>query len=495
MINQYKLRDQELILKSDLSAEFPIYIYIDDAKQILLYSTSIKKLLEDERVIKPLEITSEGISFLLQSGVVSLPKTVYKNIFIIGIGDTINIKTIDNKIEKEISHNFPFLNKNRDEEAEINDNSILEILAEATISRLKDKRPSYLFQSAGKDSNSIALSLAEAGYKDRITCISHQSKGDKDESEIANQIATKLGFKHQKLYEPKKLEQKHFDSINYYFENIPLPCMDDVALAYPLYMMQIEFQNSNIIDGCGNDVYIGHVPSRREYDRQKLFSKFHHLRPFSGKLNSGTIFEIVTATRSEWTGLFGLTYGGSKKIFPEAYDVYKYWKIEDLKRKELDYFDFRASLRGVVIDQEIFIRKVRNFADVTNSNLILPWTNQMVAKYFSKLPEKYLFSRTEFKNKLILRKILKDKIGLNSDKVGKMFYEFDFFSILMMMKKEVDEEILSCKLWRERGIKKVLTNLYKKIDSNHRLNRIIKVLVQRLYLISAWYNHNRYVKR
>ena len=48
----------------------------------------------DDRVIK---ITSEGISFLLQSGVVPPPNTIYKNIFIVGIGDI--VKTIDNKIE------------------------------------------------------------------------------------------------------------------------------------------------------------------------------------------------------------------------------------------------------------------------------------------------------------------------------------------------------------------------------------------------------------
>jgi len=482
-------------IKSDLACEFPIYIYLSENKDYLIYSNSIKELLNSSAVTKPLEISKKGISFLLQSGVVPLPNTVYKNIFIVGIGDTAKVKTVNNKIEIEFSHKFPFFNKYRDKEANIDEEYILEILAEATISRMEKGKPTYLFHSAGKDSNSIALALAEAGYQDKVICISHQSKGKKDENEISKKIATKLGFKHQKVYEPKSLGKKQLDSINYYFENIPLPCMGNVALVYPLYSTQIEFVNANIIDGMGNDVYIGHIPSKLEFNRQKIFSKFHILRLITGKFKSGTIFDIITATRSEWTGLFGLTYGDTDSILPDSYDVYNYWKNEDVKRKNLDYFDFRSSLRGVFIEQEIFIRKVRNFADVNNANLISPWTNEKVAKYFSKLPEKYLFNRKEFKNKLILRKILKDRIGLDSDKLGKMAYEFDFYTILMMMKKEVDNEILSCKLWNKKGIEKVLNNLYKKIESNHRFTGRIKALVQRLYLVSAWYNKNRYIKR
>lgn len=494
MITQYNLNDKELMIRSDLASEFPRYIYISEKKDYLLYSTSIKNLLDDEKVIKPLEVTSQGISFLLQSGVVPLPKTVYKNIFIVGIGDTAKVKTVNNKIDIEFSHNFPFLNKNRDEEADIDEEYILELLAEATISRIDETKPSYLFHSAGKDSNSIALALAEAGYQDKITCISHQSQGDKDESEISRRIATKLGFKHQKIYEPKSIEKKELDSINNYFENIPFPCMDNVTLAYPLYATQIEFNNSNIIDGMGNDVFIGHIPSPTEYNRQKRFAKFHKLRPITAKLSSATKIEIATATRAEWTGLFGITYGDTKQILNNSFNVHNYWKNIDIERKSLDYFDFRASLRGVIIDQEIFTRKVRNFADMTSSNLILPWTNQKVAQYFSKLPEKYLFDRKEFKNKLILRKILKEKINLDSDKLGKMAYEFDSYGILMMMKSEVDHEIISCKLWGENGIKKILNHLYRKVNSQNRMSKKAKFLILRLYLISAWFNKNRYVK-
>lgn len=495
MLSLYNLNDKEIIIKSDLAAEFPIYIYISEDKTYLLYSTSIKELLDHAKVIKPLEIRSEGISFLLQSGVVPLPKTVYKNIFIVGIGDTARVTTINNQINIEFSHEFPFLNRYRDDEADVCESYILEIIAEATFSKIDDTKPSYLFHSAGKDSNTIALALAEAGYQDKITCISHKSKGEKDESVISKEIAIKLGFKHEILYEPKSIEQKQIESINYYFENIPLPCMDNIALAYPLYATQIEFQNTNIVDGSGNDVYMGHIPSKLEFIRQKRYSKFHNLRPLTGKLASGKKIEYATATRSEWAGLFGITYGDTKKIFNTSFDVHKYWEKEDLKRSNWDYFDLRADIWGTIVEFDRVIRKSRNLADTNNANLILPFTNQKVAAYFAMLPEKFLFDRNKYKNKLILRKMLKERIGLDSDILGKMAYEFDFFGILMMMKQNVDYEILACSLWDSNGIKKVLNELYGKISSNHRSSLRIKALVQRLYLISAWYSKNRYVKR
>ena len=46
-----------------------------------------------------------------------------------------------------------------------NENLILEMLAEATLSRIDKSKPSFLFHSSGKDSNSIALALAEADCK------------------------------------------------------------------------------------------------------------------------------------------------------------------------------------------------------------------------------------------------------------------------------------------------------------------------------------------
>ena len=267
MIAEYKCNELSINICSDLASEFPVYIYWSADKQVLVYSTSITELFDDVRIPKPLKVLDEGISFLLQSGVVPLPKTAYQNIYILGIGDTARIATVSGKIEVTFKHEFPFMNTNQLPTDKIKPDTdlILQILAEATISRIDKSKPSFLFHSAGKDSNSIALALAEAGWQDRVTLITHKSIGMADESKISEKIAKQLGFKHQILHEVDQLQASHKQAIKEYFINAPLPCTDNVSLAYPLYVEQLpELKGSNIIDGGGNDCYMITPPTQRE---------------------------------------------------------------------------------------------------------------------------------------------------------------------------------------------------------------------------------------
>lgn len=49
MLDTYILNDKKIEIKSDLAAEFPVYIYLSEKKDYLLYSKG---------TIKPLKITS-----------------------------------------------------------------------------------------------------------------------------------------------------------------------------------------------------------------------------------------------------------------------------------------------------------------------------------------------------------------------------------------------------------------------------------------------------
>ena len=494
MIEVYNINDSSISLKSDLAAEFPVYIFLSENKDYLLYSISIKELFRDERVIKPLKLSDEGLSFLLQIGVVPPPQTIYKNIFILGIGDCAEIYTSNETVKIKFSHTFPFLNEIRHTEEHIDENYFLELISNATISKLDTSKKSLLFHSAGKDSNTIALALAEAGYQDKITCISHKSDNSRDESEISAKIAQKLGFKHHKLYEPNEITNSDIVNIHEYFKCSLFPSTDVVALAYPLYLTQYDFNNSNIIDGMGNDVYIGHIPSSYEYTMQQKFSHYNAFRPFVKNLSSRNKLHKLTNTKLEWMGSFGFSYGESLEIFPKTKNISSFFANKINENKEMDYFELRASFRGVIMDQEIFMRKVKNFAELTNSNMIFPWTDEKVAKYFSSLPEKYLFDREKLKNKLALRNLLKDKLDLDSDKLGKMGYSFNFTKIIKNMKYEVVEQILSCDIWNKNEVEKLIKKLFNDVERNGKKAKVSASYIQRLYLISGWINFNAYLK-
>jgi asparagine synthase (glutamine-hydrolysing) len=498
MIFQYSLGQARLILNSDLAGELPVYIYISENKKLLLYSKSITALLNDLRVEKPLKVSSESLSFLLQNGVVPPPKTAYENIFILGLGDTCEIATENNAVKVSFSHKFPFINAQRLQlhAMQPNEELILQMLAEATTSKLNTRRPSFLFHSAGKDSNSIALAMAEAGWQDQITLISHKSKGSADESEISAKIAKQLGFKHQVLREVDDLQTEHKQSIEEYFVNAPFPCTDNVSLAYPLYAHQLpELKGSNIIDGGGNDSYMMTPPTKWERKVIPLSKIAHHASFLRHVVNSESLLSASIRTSAERFGMRGFSYADTKQLLPDSMNVYTYWKQESNSRKKMDLFDYKTSILTPVVASELHIRKVRNFADAITSNLILPFANPSVAEYFAKMPESYLFDRTKLKNKLILRKILKERIGLDSDALGKLGFTYDSHAVVLRNWGVMSSEIIQCKLWNKAGIESVMGRLTKKTDHGGRESLRAKDLLYRLYLISSWHNHNKFLKQ
>ena len=496
MIFEYKCNELPINIFSDLASEFPVYIYWSADKQVLLYSTSVIELFDDERIPKPLKVSDEGISFLLQSGVVPPPNTGYQNIYILGIGDTAKVATVNGKIEVIFEHKFPFMNTNRLQADEIKPNAdlILQMLAEATINRIDKSKPSFLFHSAGKDSNTIALALAEAGWQDRVTLITHKSKGMADESKISEKIAKQLGFKHQILHEVDQLKASHKLAIKEHFIKAPFPCTDNVSAAYPLYVEQLpELKGSNIIDGLGNDHYMTTSPTKRELriiPLSRLISQLSFMRKF---VNSESIFNPLLRTPAEWFGMAGLSLKDANKIFPNNQSVYPRWSRESNSRKEWDVFYFKTDILSTISAPERHIRKARNFADSIGSNLILPFANQKLAEYFNKLPETNLFDRNQLKNKTLLREILKNRIGIDSDKLGKMGWVYDSRNIVMQNWNDIMFEIQACKLWHQVDLLKTLNRMRNRMNGKGWGSIASGRYIYRIYLISCWYNYNKYL--
>jgi len=484
-----------ITVEPDLAAEFPIYIYWPQDKSRLLYSYSITELLNDCRVPKPLQVCNKGVSFLLQSGLVPPPNTVYENIYILGVGDKAKIEIKNDRVEVDFFHNFPFFNAKRltPEEMCPNEELILNMLAEATISRCDSSRPSFLFHSAGKDSNTIALALADAGWQDNVTLVTHKSKGKADESELSAAIARKLGFKHQVLNEVDKLGYEHKNEMDLYFRNAPFPCTDNVAVAYPLYACQLPaLKQSNIIDGGGNDCHMMTPPSVRSKKYWSITKHSHKANFLRNFVRSESSILPLIRTPAEKCGMSGLSFLDSKSILKDAVNVYDFWCNESSIRSNWDLIDFRTDILTTITAAEVHIRKARNFADSINSNLILPFANPNVAKYFALMPESYIFCRETSKNKLILREILKKRVGIDSDMIGKMEYSYDSKKLVVENLSFFVEEICSCKLWNQKHINYLVARLSANIENSSKLLQPSCAVIYRLFTISAWYNRCHY---
>lgn len=494
-MNLIKANDEPITLKSDIAGEFPVYVYIDRDREILLYSNDIVELLEDERVKKPLEVSNEGLSFLIQTGLIPLPKTIYKNIFTLGIGHELKVNTVNNKLNLTFNYEFPFFNVNRYSREQMipEYDVILELVSNSVVTRLEKSKDSFLFHSAGKDSNTIALALAEAGLQSEFTLITHKSKGSSDESGISKSIANKLGFKHKILEEVDKLQGLEENVINDFFTKMPFPCTDNVTLAYPFHSIQLpELINSNIIDGGGNDSYMMTPLKKRESRVLPVSRAMQHFQKAREFINSESYISPLFRTPPEWFGMNGLNYGDAKMLFPSVENVYDYWCNEVAQRKALDTIDFKTDLYTLTIS-ELHIRKARNFASAIGSNLVLPFANEEVAEYFRKMPEDFLFDRNTLDNKLVLRELLHKRVGLDSNKIGKMPFTYDSHSLIRDNWQLISSEILSCGIWDKKGVFQLIRRLEDSMKGKGWSAGSSGRLLYRLYLISGWLNNNKWL--
>ena len=486
----------------------PIYIYLSQKQDTIIYSDSIKELLNCPKIKRPLKTSTQSISFLLQCGFIPPPRTIYKNIYILGIGDKAKALIQNKKFKLKFEHYNPFLKINIKEKKNnsLNSKDFLEILATACIQQIDETKPTFLFHSSGKDSNTIALALAEAGYQKKVTLICHDHGGIahdhsnkiKNESNISYKIAKKLGFKHIKLKDYNRkidfVKKKEIDNI---FLKSPFPCLDKVMLAYPLYVSQIsDLKNSNIIDGSGNDFCFGTPPSYKEKRLLLLSRIFQNFTVFRKLFNSENILTALGRTSAEWAGgCNGFTYLESKKFYKPSKDLYNFWLNETLSRRHFNLIDFKTSIYTPWTIAEMHIRKVQNFADSVNSKLILPFTDRNVVNYITNLSEENLIDINNLKNKIFLRQLLKKYIGLDSDKLGKYGWGFHPLDLLINNLDFYSTEIINCRLWKKNEIKNILERLISKAikaDSSYSATNA-RTYIFNLYLISAWINKNIYI--
>ncbi len=487
MIKKFSVNDANIELSCDPAGQHPLYLYCQPSSTNAYYSKNLKALLDHQDVTH--EPNIDGISFLLQSGITPPPLTAYKYIYIIGSGDTCRLNSKNGYISLEFSYHFPF-----SQELLPNDNSdtpdsslLLEAIANAVITGVKTNAPNFLFQTSGKDSNLIALALAEAGWQNKVMCLTQSFHGEKDESALAKKIAAKMGFKHTSLPEIYSFDIAKTQRIESYFSKAPLPSLDKVTLAYAQYPGIIpELIESNIIDGSGSDRYLFNPPNTKQTRTITSAKRLVKLSQFRGLVtgNSKSLRSLFS-TPAERVGLRGFSYQETKSIFPEAVDCVDYWIEQSNSRKNWNILDFKSDLKSRYIDNEMYLRKVRNIADVWDANLLLPLTHPKVVELSRARPIEQIVQLNPTRNKVFVRELLKTKMELDSDSIGKYGYAYDYKRVIQENKQWFHSTIMSCTLWQKINMEHLLNRLWKSVEkeSSHESRQLY-----RLALISGWHN-------
>ena len=489
--------EEERILSTRGIGSSPVYLFIDPQKQYLLHSENVQELLRSPLVGPKHSISHLGLSFALQSGVVPPPYTIYENIFILGIGDSVSIKSNGNELVLVFQHANQFdarrLEAVNNEKASID--SLLSDLYTETVNSLVSDRNNFLFHTAGKDSNLIALALADAGVQKDFTLVSHRSAGDSDESKISEKISKRLGFKHRIIQAEEQYDKIQLEIIEGYFESAVFPLLDNVTLAFPSYCKNYGWlNNSNIVIGDGNDTYMMCPPDTIDY-WGILLNKYLPLNFLRNFNKSESAISQIARSPMEWARMSGFNNWDYKMLTGLNGEAFDYWKKESAKRHSLTPIEIKSESYSCYIIYEVFIRKFRHLCDFNNSNLIMPFFSERVAENILSFNSSEIVDAKNSRNKPLFRKVLLERLDLDSDGLGKKGYSFDSSNIIDNNWLWVETTIKNCPLWRSEGIGTLMQRLTSNFGSGRWKSGSSYRLVYRLLLISLWFSHSRYLQR
>jgi asparagine synthase (glutamine-hydrolysing) len=437
---------------------------------------------ESVKDIPRLDIDHSSLGNLLDAGVIPTPSSPFKNLYVLNAGDSMRYDT-ESKT-KTFSSDFAY-RRYQSLGNEFNRFQFENKLIKSLQRVVNPKKTALLFLSAGKDSAAIACALREMDFSKEIHCITYRAKGQ-DESAKAQNIAKKLNLSHEVIdIDNYKVS---YDQIESFFTGQLIPSLDLCSTVY-LHCGLHRYKGSTIIDGSGNDLFIGHIPSRQEFRASKLQGYVPYLlKNCAGMLRCvHPIFMIGSKTRAEMVGLWSfLTSSPLADDLLSYKDRRQFWQLIDKQHSNLDYIDTRASLRGRYIDQEKFIRKIKNAAAAYGLFIALPWTDPELADYCYNLDDLELFDREKLINKLLLRNYLSKKLGIDYFSELKYNFSYDYKRFVDENIDCISDVILSNELFEMSLTRKVYYRA-KKVNNYG--------LIYQLFLLLAWHKFSRYINK
>lgn len=398
------------------------------------------------------------MALLLRVGFVPAPLTLFENLTVNDddYGWATHFHDLANHDLDRLSFEVGAKSLSSNVGALASDDDIAKCLCES-VSHLNDKRV-VLMLSGGKDSVALAIALKDAGIRN-VRCVTFNAEYKDDESEEAAEVAKLLGFEHT-IVSSKDVNPTEYFSFLKKASNIVL----DLALPSYFYSISsVGHEFDVILDGMGNDVYMGHVPPMRE-----------KLMGFFGRLLTSTPFiwgidpfknldykfrylgQSVTSTSVERM-FSGLRF--DRKVVDSVYDsaaIYKYFK--SLERDFVDFSDYyrsRALIRGLMYDPRCCMEKGRIVAEVKDKDIYFPFATPGVASILSK-GRSFEPAFNHAINKIALRRYIGNRLGsqlkfVHKSKGSFLFDSTDFLNKSRPYLSSSEISLLDGQMKRGRG--------------------------------------------
>jgi len=281
-----------------------------------------------------------------------------------------------------------------------------------------------LLLSDGKDSMALAVAYAELGVS--VETVTFLRDDDNELRCFVENTCRKLGHKPNFITSSEILN-------NYSDEYFLKGCSNmnglvlDQGFFYFLFGIKIFFERKRlnpkecvIVDGLGNDETFGYIPSRYQLNSLKIsqFGLWKILPKLSKQLK--WYFRSPSESHGDMSALACFYPLSNAESVNSCFErLPSYGDPETI-------VDYRAFVRGNYHDHQCMMGKTKASAKTVGCEVIFPWLDEDLVDYIFNLPiaSKYDFDKLE--NKLLLRKLLVEKIQWEQEKRGiDMYFDLD----------------------------------------------------------------------
>lgn len=416
------------------------FIYIDNdfnAEQVT--ASEISKL--------ELKIANDSCFYFLKYGFVPPPLTIYSNLVCLPVGLDLKVDTKNKSLVFE--DNFRFISERSSQESPPKISILRENLIKSLENTLSKNSENILMQSGGKDSTALVDGLKKFNNSYKIKCITYEANFRDKESAIAESICNHYGIDHTIIKPDYNLE---YSLLRKYFSSNNSILSADLTL--PAYLNSLsKYKDANIIDGLGNDMYMGYIGTRIE-KFLKLFnlSCFQQYEPSKITNNEILNYAISSIFMTSEERMFPgtkLSVKEIKKITPlNPKNLFK--KFISNAATGIDIDDRKASIRARFCDLALFQTKGLQASILNNNTINFPFGEEEIFEYYFGLPRDFRYSKRNRLNKVLLREHLQTLDVDKSFIKKKSGFRYDIEAFISENKKEIRDVILNCKFFNEK---------------------------------------------
>lgn len=410
-----------------------------------------------------LKISSTSIQIFLRNGCIYPPYTIFSNVLMLPIGASLSVDSEDGSLKW--INDFRYLDKFSRQDSIPSTSELKKKIGAAFEHLQTESRPIYMMQSAGKDSTAMLLGLKEIGLNN-VHCVTYEANFRNSESVAAKKIATLLGFEHTTI-SPDYI--KEFDALLDYQSNAINITADFSMLPYIAVNKYFFKPGSLVIDGLGNDLYMGYVSNKLERRIMKCsLGAFNRLEPSKFTSSELINYGLSSLFMKPYERLFPGTKlsvcefeGFTKRRFLDKDSAY----FNSLY-KVLDKDDFRVGVRSRLCDSSMFQMKAELTTNSFGNEIYFPFSNCDLVNYYFNLPLEHRYDKANGVNKKLLRDMLQSEVPIDDFFKVKSGFRYDMQEFIKTNMARVKQQIISCDLldskyahdWFDKHFDKGLVN-------------------------------------